>query len=391
MRLSGRCIPRRGPEPCKSLRLRPTRPPRPIPFAPTAGRLRGTFLGIDGLEARARALAGRFTLAPPSRQDGRQFFQRLADNSRALRAAYHTLAEDVRRGEPVAPAAEWLLDNFHLLEAEIVGILHHLPRRYYSSCRSSPRASAAGIAAHPRHRARSHPAQRRPARARSPDPLHQRLSDGRAAHHRRAVGLADHAKAALIENIRRLAEDIAADRGAAGADAVLFRALRSRGRARKVRVPTLPQSLGSPIVVQLLSSACASRVRRPPSSGSARAVAGRMGISVEEAVRAEHTAASHGPRLDGQFDHEPAASAPPSTGAERRAVSLVEQSPAARSGRRLRPDGFPEPGSLPPGGRGAGGADRRGPGQGRAAGGRERAPGAARRTPASARRTSAIT
>jgi cyclic beta-1,2-glucan synthetase len=32
-----------------------------------------------------------------------------------LRAAYLSMAEDVHRGDFVTPAAEWLLDNYHLV------------------------------------------------------------------------------------------------------------------------------------------------------------------------------------------------------------------------------------------------------------------------------------
>jgi cyclic beta-1,2-glucan synthetase len=48
-----------------------------------------------------------------------------------LAHAYRTLAEDVRHGAFVTPATEWFLDNFHLIASEIVEIRANLPRRYY--------------------------------------------------------------------------------------------------------------------------------------------------------------------------------------------------------------------------------------------------------------------
>ena len=48
-----------------------------------------------------------------------------------LAHAYRTLAEDVRHGAFVTPATEWFLDNFHLIASEIVEIRENLPRRYY--------------------------------------------------------------------------------------------------------------------------------------------------------------------------------------------------------------------------------------------------------------------
>lgn len=47
-----------------------------------------------------------------------------------LQAAYRTLAEDVRDGDFITPATEWFLDNFHLISSELVEVREHLPRRY---------------------------------------------------------------------------------------------------------------------------------------------------------------------------------------------------------------------------------------------------------------------
>jgi cellobiose phosphorylase len=93
--------------------------------------LHGELLGVERLEERARALAAGFTLSRHGRRSPQRLLRRLADDARVLRHAYRTLAGDVRGGEAVTPAAEWLLDNFHLVEGEIREIRHHLPTRYY--------------------------------------------------------------------------------------------------------------------------------------------------------------------------------------------------------------------------------------------------------------------
>src|SRR5206468_4576778 len=108
--------------------------------------LRAELLSIERLEERARALAASFTLARDPRRKARPFFSRLEDNARVLRAAYRVLADDVHRGEFVPPAAEWLLDNFHLIEAEIRGIRHDLPRQYYLQLPKLASREMAGIA-----------------------------------------------------------------------------------------------------------------------------------------------------------------------------------------------------------------------------------------------------
>ena len=108
--------------------------------------LRAELLSIERLEDRAKALAASFTLARDPRRNARPFFSRLHDNARVLREAYRVLADDVHRREFVPPAAEWLLDNFHLIEAEIRGIRHDLPLQYYLQLPKLASRAMAGVA-----------------------------------------------------------------------------------------------------------------------------------------------------------------------------------------------------------------------------------------------------
>src|SRR5580704_14816486 len=113
--------------------------------SPPEKPLRDELLSIERLEERAKSLAARFTVAPVSRQ-ARRLFPRLADNARVLRAAYATLADDVHRGEFVTPPAEWLLDHFHLVTAEIRAVRQNLPRSYYRELPRLPQRQWAGHA-----------------------------------------------------------------------------------------------------------------------------------------------------------------------------------------------------------------------------------------------------
>src|SRR5205814_3588464 len=81
--------------------------------------------------ARARALAARFTLARRTRHGARRFRSRLNEQCKVLRQAYQAVAEDVHQGRAILPAAEWLLDNFHLIESQELEVRHNLPRSYY--------------------------------------------------------------------------------------------------------------------------------------------------------------------------------------------------------------------------------------------------------------------
>ena len=66
---------------------------------------RDELLSIERLEERALALAASFTIDPDPRSRASRIFPRFHDNARVLRAAYRTLADDVRTGQFVTAAA----------------------------------------------------------------------------------------------------------------------------------------------------------------------------------------------------------------------------------------------------------------------------------------------
>ncbi len=109
--------------------------------------LRDELLSIERLDERARALAARFTIDSNARRRARNLFPRFEDNARVLAHAYRTLSEAVHRGEFITPAAEWLLDNFHLVAAEISSVRESLPRSYY---RELPKLALRELAGHAR-------------------------------------------------------------------------------------------------------------------------------------------------------------------------------------------------------------------------------------------------
>ena len=56
---------------------------------------------------------------------------RLEDNGRKLVATYRILVDALRGGRSISPAAEWLVDNFHLVEEQLREIRQDLPKSYY--------------------------------------------------------------------------------------------------------------------------------------------------------------------------------------------------------------------------------------------------------------------
>ncbi len=61
------------------------------------------------------------------------FFPRLKDNIQVLREAHRYIGVQASTGYDISPAAEWLLDNFHTIEAQLKEIHEGLPRSYFRS------------------------------------------------------------------------------------------------------------------------------------------------------------------------------------------------------------------------------------------------------------------
>ncbi len=92
--------------------------------------LRGELFSIDHLRNHAADLAKRMTRGPANVAN-RKFFQRFQQNAAYLRTAHRTIAQAIRDGEPMTPDAEWLLDNFYVVEEHLREIHEDLPPAYF--------------------------------------------------------------------------------------------------------------------------------------------------------------------------------------------------------------------------------------------------------------------
>lgn len=92
--------------------------------------VREELFGVERLEQHGESLAAAqpVTACPPI---VRPLRRRLADNAAALLTAYRASASELERGRRVVPAAEWLLDNYHVVEEQIREIRDDLPPGYY--------------------------------------------------------------------------------------------------------------------------------------------------------------------------------------------------------------------------------------------------------------------
>ncbi len=89
--------------------------------------LRAELFGTEQLARHARALATNHRLAPNHRAN--RLLARLDENEQSLRA-FNRATIAVNPSRRVTPAAEWLLDNFYLIEEQIQMARRHLPRGY---------------------------------------------------------------------------------------------------------------------------------------------------------------------------------------------------------------------------------------------------------------------
>jgi cyclic beta-1,2-glucan synthetase len=247
--------------------------------------LRDELSSIEQLEERAKALAARFTLDANSRRGGDRTYRRLDDNARLLDEAYRTLADDVHRGEVVTTAAEWILDNYHLVASEIRGVRQNLPRGYY---RELPKLAPRELAGTPRVYALAVELIRHSDSRLDRAQLIRFLASFQSVAPLTIGELwawPSMLRLALIENLRRLAATTLEARAARLAADHYVARIDEGGQGA---LPPLPPVLHTAFVVQLLQ-----RIREfgPRLAAIRSAVDGHLAslqMSSEEAIRAEH-------------------------------------------------------------------------------------------------------
>jgi len=97
----------------------------------TAGKeppLRSELFGSDQMRQHGRILANGHALRADHLPD--QLLSRLAENETVLIDVCRLLTEAISANRAIAPAGEWLLDNFYLIEEQIRTAKLHLPKEY---------------------------------------------------------------------------------------------------------------------------------------------------------------------------------------------------------------------------------------------------------------------
>src|SRR6266550_1391339 len=216
--------------------------------------IRDELYSIERLEQFAATLAAEHKIAERPRRVN-LLLPRLEENSRALVAAYGALAESIRREHVISPAAEWLVDNFHIVDDQVREIREDLPKSYYRELpkladgplRNYPRiyAFAVALIAHTDSHLDTETLRRFINAYQKTSPLS--LGELWAV----PISL----RLALVENLRRLTDRIAASRNERDqADTLADRMLEAGQRQRQDLISLLPRTrkpLGSAFVVQL--------------------------------------------------------------------------------------------------------------------------------------------
>ncbi|ARP82946.1 glycosyl transferase [Bordetella genomosp. 8] len=92
--------------------------------------VRSELFGAERLAQHGRSLAeAQKVSSRPSRVLALR--KRLDSNAAALLSAYRESAQELEKGRSVEPAADWLLDNYHVVEEQIRQIREDLPPGYY--------------------------------------------------------------------------------------------------------------------------------------------------------------------------------------------------------------------------------------------------------------------
>src|SRR6202040_3192633 len=108
--------------------------------------IRAELFSVERLEQHAESLAAAQTVTETV-GEGRPLLPRVLENGRVLLEYYQATAKAISREQAITPAAEWLVDNFYIVEEQLREIRDDLPPGYY---RKLPKLAGGPLAGYPR-------------------------------------------------------------------------------------------------------------------------------------------------------------------------------------------------------------------------------------------------
>ena len=108
--------------------------------------IRAELFSAERLEQHAESLAAAQTVGETA-GEGRLLLPRVLENGRVLLEYYQETAKATSLEQAITPAAEWLVDNFYIVEEQLREIRDDLPPGFY---RKLPKLSAGPLEGYPR-------------------------------------------------------------------------------------------------------------------------------------------------------------------------------------------------------------------------------------------------
>jgi cyclic beta-1,2-glucan synthetase len=255
--------------------------------------IREEMFSVERLEQFAQTIAAEHKIV--DKKGRADLLPRLNDNGRKLVAAYRALVESLRNARTISPAAEWLVDNFHIIEEQLREIREDLPKSYYyelpklakGELKDYPRIYAVAVAliAHTDSRLETNTLRRFIAAYQTVAPL--TIGELWAV----AITL----RLALVENLRRLATTIVRAREEREqADKFADKILELAARQPAALVPLINERLGkrekipSAFVVQLTQRLREQDPSVMPVTEWLEKQLARQRTSIEQIIHSEH-------------------------------------------------------------------------------------------------------
>lgn len=108
--------------------------------------IRAELFSAAHLERYAETMALKHIVSSDPRR-GVNLSGRVASNEDILIQSFQAIVQTVRDERSITPAAEWLIDNFYIIEEQLKDIRDHLPPEYYKEL---PKLAAGDLAGYPR-------------------------------------------------------------------------------------------------------------------------------------------------------------------------------------------------------------------------------------------------
>jgi cyclic beta-1,2-glucan synthetase len=254
--------------------------------------IRAELFSAERLEQHGESLAAaqRVTTTP---RRGRPLLPRVLDNGRVLLESYRATAQAIREERAITPAAEWLIDNYHIVDEQLREIHDDLPAGYY---RELPKLAEDPFTGYPRVYGLAWAFVAHTDSRFDPEML-RRFVRAYQRVQPLTIGelwaVAITLRVVLVENLRRLAERIVHERAARQeADAVADRLLGLGGSSVEPAATILGRFEGAPLaasfIVQLVQRL---RDQDPVVMPALRWIEEHLapqGTTIDETVRAEH-------------------------------------------------------------------------------------------------------